>query len=143
MKKPSEAVFEVARIMDGVEMGDEDRRIPKDAKEKGIVVVYGHSDDCIEFRGAIYDEAYVPGEVHLVDGALLDESRFDCGCEWAEKAKEDATARSKTIDALWCEEEGFSWTYRTDIPHATFNVLEDGEKHCQGIVFSLDDLRED
>lgn len=142
MKKPSEKVFEVARIMDGVESGEEDRRIPEDAKEKGIVVVYGASDDLVEFRGAIDDEADGPGEVYLVDGALLDESRFDCGCEWAERAKAEFTARSKTIEALWCEEEEFSWTYRTEIPHATFTVFEDGEKYCRGIVFSLGDIQE-
>lgn len=26
------------------------------------------------------------------------------------------------------------------VPHATFNVMEDGEKFCRGIVLSMDDL---
>jgi hypothetical protein len=33
-----------------------------------------------------------------------------------------------------------SWSYETDIPHATFDVLEDGEVYCRGIVFALADL---
>ncbi len=45
-----------------------------------------------------------------------------------------------TIDALWCKEPGYSWTFRTDIPHATFEVVEDGEPYCRGIVFALADV---
>jgi hypothetical protein len=40
----------------------------------------------------------------------------------------------KYIDAVWCEGE-YSWTYKTNIPHATFDIWEDGEKYCKGIVF--------
>ena len=33
-----------------------------------------------------------------------------------------------------------AWTYMTDIPHATFDVMDDGELYCRGIVFALADL---
>ena len=36
-----------------------------------------------------------------------------------------------------------SWSYLTDIPHKTFDIMEDGEIYCRGIVFSLDDLGEE
>ena len=42
------------------------------------------------------------------------------------------------------EDEGldpeYAWIYRTEIPHACFDILENGEKYCKGIVFSLNDL---
>ena len=35
---------------------------------------------------------------------------------------------------------GCWWSYETDIPHETFNIYEDGEVWCVGIVFSVEDL---
>ena len=43
------------------------------------------------------------------------------------------------MKAVWGE-EGYSWTYETAIPHATFEILEDEEKYCRGIVFDIKDL---
>jgi hypothetical protein len=45
----------------------------------------------------------------------------------------------KTIEAIWGK-DGYSWTYKTDIPHATFDIFEDGEKFCRGIVFDIKSL---
>ena len=35
-----------------------------------------------------------------------------------------------------------AWTYRTDIPHETFMIYEDGEPYCRGIVFNIDDVKQ-
>ncbi|MFK0092863.1 hypothetical protein [Pseudomonas sp. NPDC090592] len=37
---------------------------------------------------------------------------------------------AKPIEAHWCKEDGYSWTYKTDIPDATFDVVDDGEPYC-------------
>lgn len=103
-------------------------------KDTDLVVVYGESDDLMEFRGAIDDE------YGCYDGciAYLDASGLvynDCGshdCPYFLKRKDQAT----TIEALW-EEEGYSWTFKTNIPHATFDILRDNHKFCRGIVFNL------
>lgn len=47
---------------------------------------------------------------------------------------------AKSIKALWCKEGDYSWTYSTDIPHATFEVVDDGKPYCRGIVFALSDI---
>ncbi|MNW22346.1 hypothetical protein D3C71_2237660 [compost metagenome] len=47
---------------------------------------------------------------------------------------------AKSIEALWCKEDGYSWTYKTEIPHATFEVADGDEPYCRGIVFSLTGL---
>ncbi|MBQ6521159.1 MAG: hypothetical protein IJI14_20820 [Anaerolineaceae bacterium] len=107
----------------------------QEAKENGLIVVFGASDDLMEFRGAIYDEAgcYDGGEV-----------TFD-----SEGTSDDGKDHKNTIEAVWCgkdpeslDEEGnvITWTYRTEIPHATFMVFDDGEAYCRGIVFSIDDI---
>lgn len=110
------------------------------AKELNLVVVYGASDDLMEFEGAIYDE--VPcyeGGVALLDedGQLLVSECENESCPYAEKAK----AKAVEIQAMWAPTAETSWEYRTTIPHATFDVLEDGDVYCRGIVFSLEDAK--
>lgn len=116
------------------------------AKEDGLVVVFGASDDLIEFRGAIHDErgAYEGGEFWIVDGKLWE--GMDCdgdggrGCKHARAADAGAKSLGTKIMAVW-DAEGYSWLYATSIPHATFDILEGEEKYCRGIVFSLGDLK--
>lgn len=137
MKQLSEAAKALAAKLDGVEIGHEAEMIGDEAEQNVLVVVYGASDNLIEFAGAMRGEGdvYCGGTVYIYYGELLDEGDFNCGCQWAAEAKEEAIMESRTIEALWCAEPEISWTYETDIPHATFNVMEDGETYCRGIVF--------
>lgn len=115
-------------------------REESNAKSWGLVVVYGASDDLVELRGAISDEVgvYDGGSVFLNSKGILTNDCEDEDCPYFEKEKEKA----KVIDALWCAEGDYSWTYKTDIPHATFEIVEDGEPYCRGLVFSISDLGE-
>jgi len=114
------------------------------AKAEGIVIVYGASDDLMELEGAIRDEvgAHEGGTACILGGKLLephDADRCDCPyCGYAE-----AEQRAKVIKALWCPENvpgNPSWAYKTDIPHETFDIMEDGELYCRGIVFRIEDV---
>ncbi|MCK0547871.1 hypothetical protein KJW28_09250 [Pseudomonas syringae pv. aptata] len=103
--------------------------------------MYGASDDLMEFDGASSEEidCYDGGTAHVDrQGVLPDRDSLEDDEEIAKYAARKKGA--KAIEALWCKETGYSWTYQTDIPHATFEVLEDGEHYCRGIVFSLTDL---
>ena len=53
-----------------------------------------------------------------------------------------ANTKLREIKAVWCAPGKPAWSYETDIPHEKFNIYEDGELFCEGIVFSLEDLRE-
>jgi hypothetical protein len=114
------------------------------AKLCGIVVVYGASDDLIEFDGAISDEGgCYEGGTFLVDdkGLLPDWENLDhddedtCLSYLVRKSK-----AKHTIKALW-DVDGYSWKYETDIPHETFEIVEDKEKYCKGMVFYITELR--
>ncbi len=112
------------------------------AKEAGLVVVYGASDDLMEFEGAIYDEfGCYDGGTALVDAkGLLDRDQID---DSDDEAIADYVARKKhaaEIKAIWSN-EGAAWRYETTIPHETFEIFEDGEVWCRGIVFALADLK--
>ncbi len=108
------------------------------AKELGFVVVFGAFDDLAEFEGAIDDEVdcYDGGDIHLDENGLFE--GCNCGCKYAQRAYK----KCKVIKAIWGK-EGFSWQYETDIPHETFDILEDGEKYCKGIVFDIKSLCEE
>lgn len=104
------------------------------AKSHGLVVVFGASDDLMEFRGAIHDElgAYGGTTAYLISDGLLTNDCADWECPYFAKLKKAA----KTIEACW-DQDGYSWIFKTNIPHATFEITEDGEPYCRGIVFEL------
>lgn len=119
---------EMASALNGAQYGNEVTRAEEQmAKENGLVIVYGYSDEYTEFCGAIEDEAgcFGGGTIFLTkDGVVL-----------------EGTPGAKSIETLWCcPETGASWSFRTDIPHETFNVYEDEDLFCVGIVFALADL---
>ena len=133
---------EFAKMLSGREYGmeltkDEERQ----AADAGLVVVYGYSDDNVELRGAIDEEvgAWDGTTIRLTKTGVLQgpacDSAENCECPYFAAAKNAA----KTIEAVWGA-GGVSWTFETDIPHETFNIYEDGELFCVGIVFSVEDL---
>ena len=133
---------ELAKILDGAEYGLRECKAEIElAKENGIVIVYGASDDLMEFCGAIDDEAGVYEGGHVLftrDGVMRPYG--DCDDCPLYKA---AIKNCDSIKAIWCPEgTDFAWMYETDIPHEVFRVLEDGEHYCMGIVFYLEDVRE-
>ncbi len=106
------------------------------AEENGLVIVYGASDDLMEFEGAIQDEGYC----------------YDGGKVYFDKngVSMDGSKKVNVIEARWCDEKRVDengntiiWTYVTDIPHETFMIYEDGDPYCEAIVFRLDDLKEE
>lgn len=132
---------ELAAILNGREYRKEITRDEAHAAaESGLVVVYGASDDLMEFEGAISDElgAWEGATAYLTADGLLQNECPDEDCPYFEKQREKAA----TIKALWCAEDGYSWTFETEIPHATFDIVEDGEPYCRGIVFALADVSE-
>jgi len=130
-------IKEFAQMLNGREYLDEiSRKEELQAKELGYVVVYGQSDDLIEFSGAIKDEAgcFDGDKIYLDKDGLFVEC--DDNCKYSQAAK----AKCKVINAIWCGEDEWTWQYKTEIPHATFEIFEGGEKFCKGIVFDIKDL---
>jgi hypothetical protein len=114
----------------------------KAAAEHNLVVIFGASDDLVEFRGAVEDEigAYYGVDFILDAEGLVPAERND---DWSDEEMVEYFRRkpaARLAAALWCAEDGYSWTFRTEIPHATFNILEDGDLFCRGIVVDLRDL---
>lgn len=105
------------------------------ARKNGFVIVYGCSDDLMEFEGAIQDEGgcFDGGRVFFNHDEVYQGYNKEKYPYW--------------INAVWCggekdaDGQEITWTYETEIPHETFMIYEDGEPYCKGIVFKIDDVR--
>lgn len=130
---------ELAEQITGREYGEEITDAEeKQAKADGLVVIFGYSDDNVEFRGAINDEVgcYDGGDLFVTrEGAL--EEHEDCECKYCGFERRKMTA--KKIEAIWGQND-YSWQFKTDMPHVAFEVKEGDQKFCKGIVIHVDDI---
>jgi hypothetical protein len=134
-----------AELIDGQEypfrMSKEQCQI---AKENGLIVAFGASDDLLELRGVIDDEfgAWGGTKVYFVKGQIkeLDEIEGDL---YYQTEKPFDKLRSVLLEwcpkslpkASWLATVGGSVLPGDDI--ANFDILEDGEIFCRGVVFKL------
>lgn len=136
---------ELAQELNGGEYGREiTATAAKEAKESGLLVIFGASDDLCELRGVIDDEvSSYDGTTLLIDKnglILLPIERDDI--EVLEKHHvlghvKQLQAAAIKVEVLWCKSEEYSWTFETSIPHAAFDIMEGDEKYCRGIVIDL------
>jgi hypothetical protein len=134
---------ELADLLTGREYGSEITKAEEaQAKAAGLVVVFGAHDDLVVFRGAVDDVVDANrGQVFCIDREGLQRP-------WDAIEKDDIDARreylrrvgrGQEVKAIWGE-DGYLWTFKTEIPHAEFAIVDDGEPHCWGMVFALKDI---
>lgn len=130
----------LAKLLDGAQyplrLGPE---IARRAKNYGLVIVYGGSDDLMEFDGAIIDEVGCYGGcTALVDhnGLLPSRESIESDAELKDFFKREELAKRITAH---CSSDGYLFTYNTKIKHECFSVYDGGEIYCRGIVFLLSD----
>ena len=140
---------ELADALNGIEYSAAMRLHGSDliklAKNAGLVVAYGFSDDLLEFDGAIYDEAGAPDTVLIDTEGLL--PSFEAASEDEEACRRyfERKLNAREIEAIWRdspsdEMDDPPWILKTDIPHESFMIVEEGEPFSRGIVFSLSSL---
>lgn len=135
---------ELAALLNGRQMGDEiTSEEAKLAREAGLVVTFGHSDDCVEFRGAVHDEA-TPGDANdiwLDRGGLKRLPEEDSEVLERHGLLGAFMAKARKITAIFGSEDELPWLIgSTAFPVAHFDIFEGEEKFCRGIVFSINDL---
>ena len=127
---------QLAEMLDGRQYRSETNEAILDfATKNDLVIVFGASDDLIEFRGAIDEEQPAwNGDFHYFDkeGDFIDY-----------EDTESYQGEINVIQSKWCPLElpNVSWSYSTEIPHSTFQIKEDNDVYCIGIVFSINDLK--
>lgn len=129
---------EWASKLHGREYGGEiSRSEEQQAKKDGVLIFFGYSDDNVEIRGVSNEEvsAYNGTELRVMsDGGVMEE--HECECKYCGYKKVPAVS----VHADWCKSDQFSWTFRTDVRHWAFDIHEDGEPFCRGIVLDVEDI---
>jgi hypothetical protein len=112
------------------------------AKEAGLLVIFGASDDLLEFRGAFDDE------IGAYDGTTCQVSASGVVPDWDFLEKDDEAVverwfsmkgKTKAVTADF-DVDGYTWIVSSTVPHATFEISDDGETYCRGIVLAVADL---
>jgi hypothetical protein len=122
-------------------------------KRDGLIVAYGNSDDLLEFAGALDDE------VGAWDGTTVSLGVLETGEVIVfneDENRETLTfnrfqiSKMKKINALWCpqnerNEVWASWHITApDIDlSAWFDIFEDGELNCRGLIIPVECLKEE
>jgi len=125
---------QVAELLDGREYGNEvTGDINIIAKNSGLVIMFGQSDDLMQFRGAIHDEVgcWGGGIVYFGESGLAQSECDDDDCPYFINTLDDR--RSVVVE--------WPWKLTTSMPHVKFNIYEDGELYGEGIVFELASLK--
>ena len=118
---------DLARCLNGREYGQEINSIEINlAKINRLVVVFGASDDLIEFRGAI--EAETGETAYILNGELLENDCDSDDCPHFEKTKRLAKVINRSC-------VGGKWIFETELDCKRFTVMDDGEVYGEGLVF--------
>lgn len=112
-------------------------------ENNNLVVIYGYSDDTIELVGAIHDE------INAWEGTNFRITKDGVAPKWDDIDRDDEREaeeyfRKKNlpfakVNAEW-DKNGYSWFISASIPFAPFDIVEDGEKYCRGIVININDI---
>lgn len=93
------------------------------AAESGLIVAFGASDDLLEFRGAL-------------GGELGGYNKITCCVTGDGKIKRKKVDGGASVQATYCGEKlPNAWLVETDAQHANFDIMEEGELFCRGVVF--------
>ena len=134
---------ELAALINGREYRQElTKAEAAQAKAAGLLVIYGASDDLLEFDGAFSDEvgayngttAMIHASGVLPSWEALDKEEMQDVKQWFADWE-----KARHVTALW-DSDDYSWVIWTDVPHAQFDIVEDGEKYCRGVVLAVSDL---
>lgn len=123
------------------------------AKASGLAIVYGASDDLLEFEGAIDEElsAYNGTSATITDDGKIVESMTE-GSDCDERSKcfffKSWLERQKSFEVTseWCPEGmNCNWNVTASkVPVATFEIKDDYSPDnifCRGIVIDLNEVK--
>jgi len=130
---------QLAKKLDGREYGcDIDMPEIKEIGKAGLIIVYGASDDMVEFRGSTNREFEACGGIEIPINFNGEPYSRECGSLDCPHEKEEIS-KCETIEAKW-DHNGFLWWIESEIPHSHFVIKEDGKNYCRGIVYNVSDV---
>lgn len=98
----------------------------RDARESGLCIITGASDDLVEFEGTVCEEAPAMngGTVYLLPNGFT--------------SRRNKAGNGIKIVAEWNPKDSeASWRISTSVPASTFKVVEGDELFCIGCVIEF------
>jgi hypothetical protein len=112
------------------------------AKNIQAAIIYGYSDDSIMVSGVTEDQAdaYKDKNVWVDKEGFLpineNQNCTDAGIETISDCRKLVKRFDQSVKLQVIEDQGgWLWQYKTDWPHRVFEMKEDGDPYCKGIVF--------
>jgi hypothetical protein len=105
------------------------------ARNSGLLIIYGASDDITIFDGVIRDEAGAwEGALHKIlrNGDIF--CRDDLHDEIISKGYSSPKVAINVTAEFAPDDVECTWRIKTDVPFAPFNIFDDGELYCIGAV---------
>jgi len=129
----------LAGLLNGRQYREEITRAEaQQARESGLLVAFGASDDLLELRGIINDEfhAYTGCEIGITaSGIVINDDREEFDRKNLIRAGWTPPAPAFTIKAEWCPASlDTAWLITSSLPQSVFDIMEDGRLYCRGIV---------
>lgn len=133
----------LAYLLNGREYGNEiSLDEEKQAEDSGLIAIFGYSDDGVIFAGKARDQfgGWDGKSFKLnIQGSDIEVTEIDV--RNVNVVNSLVGKDSDMVHAIWSPKEiKSSWLITSDIPHATFDIVEDGELFCRGIVIDTKDL---
>ncbi|WP_298505104.1 hypothetical protein [uncultured Sphaerochaeta sp.] len=128
MKPTKETIAETLNMSEyiGFRLQDD---LKEQCRKSNLVVIYGYSDDLVEFDGAIEKE---------ID--MYERREFFINFYGHVKKKARKMAIPHKCLAKFCEDGHPGWVIEPSFPHAKFSLVRDGEITGQGAVIDLIEL---
>jgi hypothetical protein len=133
-----------AAMLDDRQYGDE---ITKEecqlAKDCDLLVAFGYSDDGLKLRGLIKDEldAWEGLTLHIFLNANNGKTIYHEAGQETSPIASFLQLKPLIIEAIWCPESlDTSWLIKANVDCATFDIFEDDELFCRGIVLDKKDI---
>jgi hypothetical protein len=138
---------QLARFLNGREIGEEiSKEEEAAAKRDNLVVVFGYSDDGVEFRGAIHDEtsAWEGRGIAVFNGNLVDQDsrEMDGDKQVFEKYGVKFPSPDFVVKVVWSPKDlDASWSITVQGAEGHhFDIFEDGDLYCRGVVFVMPEV---
>jgi len=136
--KAESKVEAVALAEDIMLAGEVFNRHTELAKEQGLIIVYGHSDDCIELDGAIYDEVYGEEKYYINTEGVV---KNYCDNEAACPNFDDVGLETIWIQGTYgASSEYTGWSFETNVKDVVklFVIVDSITSHF--LIFHKDDI---
>jgi len=115
------------------------------ASMNGWTVIYGCSDDLIEFEGYISEEMsqYGSDSLHIVKKKDSLEVLDDYDYNNINQKFEEYNIKLPSVKILFNNNhDDYYWYIYSDVPYLSFDIMEDDEKFCRGIIIDKIDILE-